>query len=170
MIMIAMSPARALAVVAFALAATLGPAHAQEPSANAMAMAREILTLKGSGAFYQNLVPSVIDRARIINLQTNPTLGKPLEEVAAVLRKEYGTRVTSELADLLAKTYAQRFTEAELKTVLAFYKSTAGKKTIEEEPRVIETYAGQLASYQDKFAEEIFGRFRTEMKKRGHEL
>jgi hypothetical protein len=70
----------------------------------------------------------------------------------------------------MAKTYAQRFTEAELKAVLAFYKSTAGKKTIDEEPRVIEAYVAQLATWQDKFAEEILGRFRTEMKKRGHEL
>ena len=106
----------------------------------------------------------------MINLQTNPTLQRPLDEVAASLRKEYAKRVATELGGTLAKLYATRFTEAELKTVLAFYKSTAGRKVIDEEPRVFEQFVQHLKDWQDKFAEEVLGRFRVEMKKRGHEL
>jgi hypothetical protein len=170
--MIAKSVAGAVrvAVLALAFAAIATPALAQKPSANAIAMAREIIILKGSAALYDTLAPNVIDRVRAMNLQTNPMLGKPLAEVAAVLRKEYGAKVTVQLADMLARAYAARFTEAELKVVLAFYKSPAGKKVIDEEPRVIEAFVGQLKDWQDRFAEEILSRFRTEMKKRGHEL
>jgi hypothetical protein len=97
-------------------------------------------------------------------------LQKPLEEVSAALRKEYGKRAATELANNLAKIYASRFTEAELKSVLAFYKSAAGKKVVDQEPRAFEEFVNYMKDWQDKFAEEILGRFRTEMKKRGHEL
>jgi hypothetical protein len=159
-----------MAALALALCVMSAPVYAQQPSANSIAMAREILALKGSASLYEPLVPGVIDRVRVINLQTNPMLQRPLEEVAASLRKEYGKRVATELGDNLARFYAARFTEAELKSVLAFYKSTAGKKVIDEEPRVFEQFVEYLKGWQDKFAEEILGRFRVEMKKRGHEL
>ena len=41
--------------------------------------------------------------------------------------------------------YAQRFTEAELKQLLAFYQSPVGKKALVEEPKVLDqamAYAG----------------------------
>ena len=158
------------AALAVALAVLPVSAHAQQPSANAVAMAHEILTMKGSAALYETLPGAVIDRVRVINLQTNPTLQRPLDEVAASLRKEFAKRVATELGGTLAKLYAARFTEAELKTVLAFYKSTAGRKVIDEEPRVFEQFVQHLKDWQDKFAEEVLGRFRVEMKKRGHEL
>ena len=159
-----------IAALALALVAVSAPVHAQQPSANSIAMAREILVLKGSANLYESLVPAVIDRARAINLQTNPMLQRPLDEVAASLRKEYVKRVATDLGNTLAKIYASRFTEAELKSVLAFYKSSVGKKVIDEEPQVFEQFVDYLKDWQDKFAEEIFGRFRVEMKKRGHEL
>jgi uncharacterized protein len=159
-----------MAILALALAALSAPAHAQQPSANAIAMAREILALKGSAGLYETLPGGVIDRVRTIHLQTNPMLQKPLDEVAASLRKEYLKRATTELGDSLATFYAARFTEAELKTVLAFYKSPAGKKVIDEEPRIFEQYVQHLKDWQDKFGTEVLSRFRIEMKKRGHEL
>ncbi len=35
---------------------------------------------------------------------------------------------------------------------------------------MFEQFVDYLKDWQDKFAEEIIGRFRAEMKKRGHEL
>jgi hypothetical protein len=157
-------------LLACALAVLAGPALAQKPpSASAIALAKEIVALKGSAAMLDPMVPGVIERVKFMHMQTNPMLQKPLNEVAVALRKEYAAR-TAELLNTLAKTYASHFTEAELKQVLAFYKTPAGKKVIAEEPRIFDDSMKQLKAWQDKFSQEVIARFRTEMRKRGHDL
>jgi hypothetical protein len=161
---------RAALLACMLAAAISGPALAQKPpSANAIALAKEIVALKGSSAMLDPMVPGVIERVKFMHMQTNPMLQKPLNEVAAFLRKEYAARSAGLLNDL-AKTYASHFTEAELKQVLAFYKTTAGKKVIAEEPRIFDDSMKQLKAWQDKFSQEVIARFRTEMRKRGHDL
>ena len=101
--------------------------------------------------------------------QTNPTLGKDLEAVAANLRKTFAPR-TAELLSDIARLYASRFTEAELKEIVTFYRTPTGKKVITLEPEVFDDAMTGLKGWQEKFAEEVFARFRAEMKKRGHDL
>ena len=71
-------------------------------------------------------------------LQTNPKLGKDLNEVAAKLRAEMSAPRRPSCSTRRAKLYAAHFTEQELKDMLAFYKSPLGKKMIArgaEDPR-----------------------------------
>jgi hypothetical protein len=158
-----------VALLAGGLGLLSGPALAQQPSAAALAMAKEIVKLKGAATLLDPMVPGVVERAKFTLMQTNPMLQKPLEEVAAILRKHFANR-SAELFDNLAKLYAGRFTEAELKQVLAFYKSSAGQKVITQEPLIFEANVAQLNEWQQKFSQEVIARFRTEMRKRGHEL
>ncbi|MGH6769931.1 MAG: DUF2059 domain-containing protein [Xanthobacteraceae bacterium] len=158
------------ALLACILAGFSAPALAQKPpSANAIAIAKEIVILKGSSAMLDPMIPGVIERVKFMHMQTNPMLQKPLNEVALALRKEYAKR-SADLLTGFAKTYASHFTEAELKQVLAFYKTPAGKKVIAEEPRIFDDSMKQLKAWQDKFSQEMIARFRTEMRKRGHDL
>ena len=142
---------------------------APAPTTTAIALAREIIVLKGSTAMVDPIVSGVIDKIRNMHLQTNPMLSKPLAEVAAQLGKEFA-QVTADLQHDVATIYASRFSEAELKLILAFYKTPAGQKVIKEEPLVFDVIVQQLNAWQEKFGEEVFTRFRAEMKKRGHEL
>ena len=64
----------------FALAVCVGAADAQQPSANAVAAAKELITVKGAAAIYDPLVPGVVEQARRALLQANPTLGKDLND------------------------------------------------------------------------------------------
>ena len=78
------------------------PAHAQQkPSPAAVKIAREILDLKNAAALFEPMVPGVIERVKACCLQTNPTLRKDLDEVAANLRKVYAPR-TAELLNEIA--------------------------------------------------------------------
>ena len=65
-------------VLALALIAACAPARSQQPSASAVATAKELITLKGGTAIYEPIVPGIIERARRVLLQSNPMLGKPL--------------------------------------------------------------------------------------------
>ena len=156
------------ALLALVLAA-LSPAQAQQPSANAIALAKEIIIVKGGNAIYDPVVPQLVDRARTIFLQANPLFGKDLGEVAAKLQAEFTPR-TAELLNDGAKLYASKFTEQELKDVLAFYKSPVGRKVIAQEPLILDQSASNVDEWANKLVDEVIAKFRAEMRKRGKEI
>jgi uncharacterized protein len=169
--MIVNSVARAVRalLIAFAFAALAMPAQAQQPSASAIALAKQIIALKGSAHMFDSVVPNLVDKTKTMMLQTNPNLSKDFNEVATKLRTELAPR-GSELLDLMAKLYAAAFTEQELKDIATFYKSPVGQKISTAEPRILEEAFNQVDVWNDKFAEEIISKMRAEMKKRGHNI
>jgi hypothetical protein len=156
-------------IIGLALGASIGTAVAQQPSATAMATAKELITVKGATSLYEPLVPGVIEQAKSVFLQGNPTLGKDLNEVAAKLRAEYASR-SAEVVNDVAMLYASRFTEQELKDVLAFYKSPLGRKMMKEEPDILDQSMRNAQTWANRLSEEIFMKIRVEMKKRGHDI
>jgi len=168
--MFAQQTARAAYTIALALllATPFGTAGAEQ-SPGALAAAKELIAAKGGNALYEPIVPGVIEKAKSVFLQTNPTLGKDLNEVAAKLRAEYATR-TAEILNDAAKLYAARFKEQELKDALAFYKSPLGRKLLAEEPRILDESMRNAQIWADRLSEEVINRMRAEMKKRGHEI
>jgi hypothetical protein len=157
-----------LALVAMTVSVRAEP-KTSEPTPAAIKIAREIIELKDANILFGPMVPGVIERVRSMFMQTSPTLRKDLDDVAANLRKTFAPR-TNELLNDVAWVYASRFTEAELKEILTFYRTPTGKKVIAWEPQVFEDAMNGLKSWQEKFAEEVIGRFRADMKKRGHDL
>ena len=157
------------AVCALALVALVLPAHAQQPSANAIALAKEIIVAKGAATMYDPVVANLIERTKGALLQTNIMLSRELNEVAAKLRTELAPR-SAELVNDAARLYAARFTEQELRNTLAFYKSPLGQKVIAEEPAILNQSMSNVETWAGKFAEEVMIKFRAEMKKKGHDL
>jgi len=118
---------------------------------------------------YDPLVGGVIEKAKRMFLQTNPMLGKDLNEVAAKLRGDLNPRTVEVVAEV-ARLYAVRFTEQELKDALAFYKSPLGQKLLVQEPLIADESMRSAASWAEKLSEEVIDKMRAEMKKRGHEI
>jgi hypothetical protein len=114
-------------------------------------------------------VTGVVEQTKGALLQTNPQLSKDLTDVGNQLTKEFAPR-RSDLTDAAAKAYAARFSEQELKDVVTFYKSPAGKKMLAQEPLVLDETFGFIQQWQGRFGEEVMNRFRAEMKKKGHNL
>lgn len=161
-----------LALAWLAVAMTLAAAtaaRAQEPSPAQLALATEIVEIKGSTALFEPLIPGVVEQSKNTLMQINPNLFKDLTDVANQLRKEYAPRL-AQLKVEIAKLYAQRFTEQELKDTLAFYKSPLGKKLITQEPEFVEKTMATAQDWAVKLNEEVLQRFRAEMRKRGHPL
>jgi uncharacterized protein len=146
-----------------------GLASAEEPAPSVLALAKELIVLKGSTQLWDAVVPGVIEQAKGVFMQTNPALGKELNDVAAQLRTEYAPRA-SQLVDQVAQLYAKTFTEQELKDALAFYKSPLGRKIVSEEPKVLDDGFRRIQEWTNKFSEEVMGRMRAEMKKKGYDL
>lgn len=145
------------------------PSLAQQPSKSAMSLANEILEIKGSMAIFEAVVPGVVEKSKATFLQMNPNLFKDLNDIATDLRKEFGPRLEALRTDI-ARIYATRFTEQEMKDTLAFYKSPLGKKILTEEPAFVDRSMSAAQDWAIKLNDETLQRFRAEMKKRGHSL
>ena len=100
------------------------------------------------------MVPGVIEQAKSVFLRTNPMLSKDLNEVAVKLRADYAPR-GAEIVNDVAKLYATRFTEQELKDALAFYKSPLGRKLLAEEPKVLDQGMKHAQTWANKLSEEV---------------
>jgi len=161
---------RIAAVVALACACVGScTAYAQQPSASAIALARDVIVSKGAAGMVDPLVRGVIESVKNSFIPTNPNLTRELNDVAAALHKELDGK-SSEALDQLARAYAVRFTEQELKDLLVFYKTPLGQKFAREEPVAIEDGLQRAQQWADTFADSVMARMRSEMQKKGHSL
>jgi hypothetical protein len=161
--------AHARAVALAGMIVLPGAALAQQPSPAAIAVAKEIIAIKGVAQMYDPVLIGVIEQAKNVLLQQNPMLSRDLNEVAGRLRAELRPRA-AEPSEEMAKLYAGRFSEQELREVLAFYKTPLGQKVMTEEPKILDSSVSQAADWANKLSEEVLDKFRTEMKKKGHDL
>ncbi len=153
------------------ICACLGPfaAQAQQPSAAAVALARDVIVAKGAGAITDPLVRGVIESVKNSFVPTNPNLTRELNDVAAALHKELDGK-SSEVLEQMARAYATRFTEQELKDLVVFYKTPLGQKFLKEEPNAIEDGVKRAQQWAETFADTVMTRMRSEMQKKGHQL
>jgi hypothetical protein len=161
-----------IALVA-AAAAFGGAALAQQapppPSANAIALAKQLLTMKGTTNFLDPIVIGVVEQSKNTFMQTNINLSRELNEVGAMLRTEFAPRQAALINDV-ARLYAQRFTEQELKDTVAFFNTPLGKKILTEEPYFVQASYKYAEDWANNLSVEVIGRFRAEMKKKGKEI
>lgn len=159
-----------VALIALVSIGVAQPVRAQKaPSPASILIAKQIVELKGVKGMFDPVVRGVVEKAKTMFMQTNFMLAKDLNEVAAVLHRDYDPR-SAELVDQTARFYASHFTEPELKDLLKFYQSPLGKKLIEQEPKAVEQSMNFAAKWADDLSADVIAKFRAEMKKRGHDL
>ena len=158
-----------LAAIGTALIVAGPGARAQQPSAAAMATAKELITLTGATTLFSPLIAGVVEQAKLLFLQQNPGLSKDLNEVANQIRTDLQPRF-GELTDEVARLYATNFSEQELKEVVAFYKTPAGKKLLVQQPKIIDSSMKYAQEWANRLSDQVIGKMREELKKRGHAL
>jgi hypothetical protein len=166
--------AGALRAGAFALMLASLPlaAYAQQPpapSAAYMQLARDVVEASGATRAFDTVIPAMMQQAYTMFAQQNPDLAKPLQESIIAIRPDFDARRV-EIRDIVALVYTKKFSEAELKDLLGFYRSATGKKFVTEIPAVLEESFGRTQEWGGKLSEEIVARLRAEMKKRGHAI
>lgn len=157
------------ALFAAAVVAMAPTAQAQQPSAASLASAKDFVALTGATQIFSPLVAGVVEQSKMLYLQQNPGLSKDLNEISAKLKAELNPRL-EELNVEMARIYATRFTETELKEIMAFYGSPTGKKMLIEQPQAAELSLKFAQDWSIKLSDEVVGKMREELKKRGHNL
>jgi len=158
-----------LAAVAVALVAFGPAAHSQQPSAAAMATAKELIASTGSAAVFNPLIAGVVEQAKLLFLQQNPALANDLNEIANQMRTDLAPRFV-DLTDEMARLYATHFTDQELKAILVFYQSPVGKKLLAQQPTVVDDSMRFAQDWANKLSDQVIAKMREELKKRGHPM
>jgi hypothetical protein len=161
-----------LALVGAALATSLAtslPALAAPPTPAALASAVELVKMTGATPLFNTLVPGVIEQSKLLFLQQNPGLAGDLNEISARMRTDLTPRL-NELYAEVAKIYAEHFTEQEIKDLVTFFSSPIGKKYVTEQPVVVNASLKFAQEWANKLSDEVTGKMRDELKKKGHVL
>ena len=158
-----------LVAVAVALVAFGPAANSQQPSAAAMATAKELIASTAATTVFNPLIAGVVEQAKLLYLQQNPSLSKDLNEIASKMRTDLAPRF-AELSDEMARLYATHFTDQELKAILVFYQSPAGKKLLAQQPTVVDDSMKFAQDWANKLSDQVIANMRDELKKRGHAL
>jgi uncharacterized protein len=132
-------------------------------------LARDVVVASGATRAFEGVIPSILQQSLSVFLQQNPDLGKDLSETVKGMAPDFEKRV-SEIVDIVASVYATRFSEAELKDILNFYRSASGKKLVAQLPSVLEESFVKTQEWSAKISEQIVVRLRNDMKKRGHTI
>jgi uncharacterized protein len=160
--------ARAIGATVIAwLALTYSAQAQQQPSPAAVALATQLLEVKGGLAAFDPAIDGVISHHKSIMLQINPNLTKDIDATSAMMRADVVAK-RAELHREVAIGYASAFSEQDLKDLLAFYKTPLGKKLVEAEPKAGQESTKRAQEWVEKYAEATMEKMRAEMKKRGH--
>jgi len=163
----------AVAVVAAALLATAvqaqqPPAAPPQPSPSHLAAARELATISGVLRLYDAFLPQFGAQLRQ-SAVTRPEITKDLDQVLESLKPELEQQ-KQEIVNTTLRYYASAFTEAELKDLIAFFKTPPGMKYLQNAPRLLDVLEVETQRWAAKTSESLMTRVRAEMSKRGHQL
>src|SRR4029079_4642821 len=123
-------------------------------SAAAVALATQLLELKGGITAFDAAIDGVIFHHRGNLLQINPNLTKDIDATVQTVRAETAAR-RQELHNEVARGYASVYTEPDLKEMLEFYKTPLGRKIIEGEPKAGEESTKRAQTWIDKYAADV---------------
>jgi hypothetical protein len=159
----------AAVAVVLVMVSPMANAQQQQPSAAAMATAKELIAVTGATTLFSPLIAGVVEQAKVLFLQQDPSLSKDLNEISTQIRTDLTPRF-SELTDEVARLYATNFSEQELKDILAFYKSPAGQKLLAQQPKVVDASMKFAQDWANKLSDQVIAKMRDELKKRGHAM
>jgi len=157
------------ALIGLALFGLAGNALAKDPPESTIALARELIDLKGDSGIYDPVLTGIIIKSRDALLQSNPMVSKDLNDVSIQIRNEFAPQLEA-LKRQVAVYYALNMSEQELKDVLAFYKSPVGAKLLRVEPQILNQSMAFANKWASEIADEVMARMRAEMRKKGHDL
>ena len=168
-------------LAAVCLAAALGgdPVAAQQPQPGApapqqqftpghLAAARDVAIGSGITRSFDAIAPQFYEQIKQ-GAVTRPELIKDLDQVLEALKPEMELQ-KQQMIGIAARIFAGRMSEAELKDVVAFFKSSSGAKYVEAQPLVLDDLVVEMERWTQGVADYLIVRVRTEMGKRGHQM
>jgi hypothetical protein len=145
------------------------PVRAQTADADSKAAARELITTIKLGEQFKAILPIIFKTMKPAIVQNRADIDKDFDALVPVLMGKMTARV-SELEDSMVEIYANNFSAAELRDLVAFYKTPTGQKFLQKTPLVTQ----QTMAAGQKFGQSAGAEAQKEMieqlRSKGHAL
>ena len=157
-----------VAPVALVAAFTAGYvfADAKAPPDDSLAAAQELIAATGASKQFEAVVPLMVKQLEPILVQMVPGKESEIKEIMALMVERFSER-RSEMLDIIAKIYAAKLSEAEMKDLSAFFSKGAGAAFIAKQPEIVTESMAAGQQWGEKIGVEIEQQIRQELEKRG---
>jgi len=155
--------------VLIAVLLLMAPASAQSPSPDALAAAKELVSIINLPDQFKALIPLVMKSLKPAIVQGRSNADRDYEAMAPILLDAFEAR-TGEISEAAAVIYASNFSADELRTFIAFYKTPAGQKFLQKQPLVAQQTMAAGQQFGESVAADIKKRMIEELRKKGHTL
>ncbi len=162
----------ARAILAAVLLTISGTVHAQEPSSDTLAAAKELVEVTGVLKQFETMLPAILGQINQGLTATDPAYltdnrQKEALDAASKIAFGEGEKLKAQLTQDIIKLYAQRFSASELKDISSFMKSKAGTKFVTEAPSILQDSMRLGQYWNAEISSKLSGIMREELGKRG---
>ncbi|CAM5769549.1 hypothetical protein LMIY3S_02874 [Labrys miyagiensis] len=150
-------------------AAAPGAPNLPEPSPEQLAIALQFLKASGLTSGFDDIIPQFMTQASQIYASRRPELRGMINEAAISLIPEF-VKKRDDLDKSLARFYTSKFSEDELKQLVAFYQTPVGAKFSKEQQNILRDSVPVVGNWTRELQDSIMLRLRQEVQKRGGQL
>lgn len=141
-------------------------AEAQKPAEASLTAARQLIVATGASKQFEAVVPMMVKQLEPILLQMAPGKEAEIKEITGLIVQRFAER-KSEMMEIIAKIYASKLSEEEMKDLSAFFSKGAGAVFISKQPEILTESMAAGQEWGQKIGVEIEQQIRDELKKRG---
>lgn len=153
----------------FAACASL-PAHADDqPSSEAISLAREVVVTTRFADQFKALVPAMLASLKPSIVQGRAEVARDYDAMVPVLTKGFEARL-GELIDAVTLIYAKTFTPDEMRSLLAFYRTPTGAKLLDKSPSLTQQTMAAGQAFGRAVGSELQKQMVEELRKKGHNI
>jgi uncharacterized protein len=131
-----------------------------------LAAAKDLMEVTGTPKQFDLLLPMIMSQVENAFIQLKPEHAQAIKESFKIAVSKFMER-KQEAFEKVAVVYAERFTAAELREIIAFYKSPIGEKLIKAQPEIAQKTLAIGQAWGRKIGQEIEQEVRKELKNRG---
>ena len=158
--------------VACVLAASLvlpGKPFAQEPSPDALAMARELVIAAKMSEQIKLMLPTIMEQLKPLIVRGYPQAERDYDLLTPTMLTATNAHLDA-YTDKVAGVYARHFTAEELRNIVNFYRTSTGQKFVQKQPEILQEIFGVAQTFGQAIAADAQRLMTEELRKRGHKL
>lgn len=145
------------------------PAASQQAPADALPVARELITVMRATDQFKLIFPTIMQSLKPAIVQGRPQIEKDIDAMMPVLLEGVNSRI-NEITDQMAGVYARTFTVDEMRQLIAFYQTPVGQKLLEKLPTLVQESMSIGQAWGRRLATELRDSMVDALRKKGHQL
>jgi hypothetical protein len=157
------------AVLIWMLAGPIAVQAQTQPSPETLAAARELATVARLDESMRSILPMIMQQLKPAVVQGRKDVEQDFDKVSPTLIAAMNDRM-QEFIEMIARIYANQFTAAELRDIIAFYRTPTGQKFVQSQAPLAQQAMNAGQQFAQKLVVDMQDRMKQELRKKGHAL